>query len=207
MGGTQVFLKAGEIFTLDELMKAALVESANDAAYAVAEYAAGSSDEFVKLMNAKAQALGMLDTEFHCVARSSARQGRRRQHQHLQRHDPVGARSPPAPADHRVDLHRAARPSAAARSSISNKNKLVGRVPGVDGLKTGYTRKAGFNIVATAKTGDRRLIVVVLGSPESRIRNGFATEKFREHLLVRPAEPWPGRDRPSPAEDLRRIIG
>ena len=73
--------------------------------------------------------------------------------------------------------------------AISNKNKLVGRVPGVDGLKTGYTRKAGFNIVATAKTGDRRLIVVVLGSPESRIRNGFAADKFREHLQVQPAEP------------------
>ena len=54
MGGTQVFLKAGETFTLEELMQAALIESANDAAYAVAEYAAGSSAAFVELMNRKA---------------------------------------------------------------------------------------------------------------------------------------------------------
>jgi len=187
MGGTQVFLKAGETFTLEELMKAALVESANDAAYAVAEYAAGSSDKFVKLMNAKARALGMLDTEFHCVHGLPPVKGAA---------DNISTCS---------DMIRLAREALrypqilewtsieqmtfrSGTLHISNKNKLVGRVPGVDGLKTGYTRRAGFNIVATAKTGDRRLIVVVLGSPESRIRNGFATDKFREYLLVQPAE-------------------
>jgi serine-type D-Ala-D-Ala carboxypeptidase (penicillin-binding protein 5/6) len=188
LGGTQVFLKAGETFTLDELMQAALVESANDAAYAVAEYAAGSSDDFVKLMNAKAQALGMLDTEFHCV------------------HGLPPAKGVPDNISTCSDMIRLAREALQhpqilewtsieqttfrnGTLTISNKNKLVGRVPGVDGLKTGYTRRAGFNIVATAKTGDRRLIVVVLGSPESRIRNGFAADKFREHLQVQPAEP------------------
>ena len=70
---------------------------------------------------------------------------------------------------------------------ITNTNKLVGHLPGVDGLKTGYTRKAGFNIVATGKDADRRLIVVVLGSPASRIRDAFATAKFIEHLMARPA--------------------
>ncbi|MBI5578555.1 MAG: D-alanyl-D-alanine carboxypeptidase [Deltaproteobacteria bacterium] len=188
MGGTQVFLKAGETFTLEELMKAALIESANDAAYAIAEYAAGSSDEFVKLMNAKALALGMLDTQFHCVHGLPPAKGGA---------DNISTCS---------DMIRLAREALqhpqiiewtsiehttfrSGTLTISNKNKLVGRVPGVDGLKTGYTRKAGFNIVATAKTGDRRLIVVVLGSPESRIRNEFAADKFREHLQVQPAAP------------------
>jgi D-alanyl-D-alanine carboxypeptidase (penicillin-binding protein 5/6) len=188
MGGTQVFLKAGETFTLDELMKAALVESANDAAYAVAEHAAGSSDEFVKLMNAKALALGMLDTAFHCVHGLPPAKG--------------GADNITTCSDmirlarealqHPQILEWTSIEHTTFRSgtlAISNKNKLVGRVPGVDGLKTGYTRKAGFNIVATAKTGDRRLIVVVLGSPESRIRNEFAADKFREHLRVQPAAP------------------
>jgi D-alanyl-D-alanine carboxypeptidase (penicillin-binding protein 5/6) len=188
MGGTQVYLKAGETFTLEELMKAALIESANDAAYAVAEYAAGSSDKFVKLMNAKARTLGMLDTEFHCVHGLPPAKG--------------GADNISTCSDmirlarealqHPQILEWTSIEQTTFRSGtlvISNKNKLVGRVPGVDGLKTGYTRRAGFNIVATAKTGDRRLIVVVLGSPESRIRNGFATDKFREHLLVQPAEP------------------
>jgi len=188
MGGSQVFLKAGEAFTLDELMRAALVESANDAAFAVAEHTAGSSDEFVKLMNAKARALGMADTEFHCVHGLPPAKG--------------GADNITTCSDmirlarealqHPHILEWTSIEQTTFRSGtlpISNKNKLVGRVPGVDGLKTGYTRRAGFNIVATAKTGDRRLIVVVLGSPESRIRNGFATDKFREHLLVQPAEP------------------
>jgi D-alanyl-D-alanine carboxypeptidase (penicillin-binding protein 5/6) len=188
MGGSQVFLKSGERFTLDELMRAALVESANDAAHAVAEHAAGSADEFAKLMNRKAQALGMLDTEFHSVHGLPPGKG--------------GADNMTTCSD-MVRLAREAlqHPQIIEWTSIehttfrngtlfiSNKNKLVGRVPGVDGLKTGYTRRAGFNIVATAQTGERRLIVVVLGSPESRIRNGFAADKFREHLLVQPAEP------------------
>ena len=187
MGGTQVFLKAGEAFTLDELMQAALVESANDAAYAVAEHAAGSSDEFVKRMNRKAQALGMLDTEFHCVHGLPPAQG--------------GADNLTTCND-MIRLARAAldHPQIIAWTSIEqttfrngtllihNKNKLVGRLPGVDGLKTGFTRRAGFNIVATGKNGDQRLIVVVLGSPESRIRDGFVLEKFREYLLVQPSE-------------------
>jgi len=169
-------------------MKAALIESANDAAYAVAEYAAGSSDKFVKLMNAKARTLGMLDTEFHCVHGLPPAKG--------------GADNISTCSDmirlarealqHPQILEWTSIEQTTFRSGtlvISNKNKLVGRVPGVDGLKTGYTRRAGFNIVATAKTGDRRLIVVVLGSPESRIRNGFATDKFREYLQVQPAEP------------------
>jgi serine-type D-Ala-D-Ala carboxypeptidase (penicillin-binding protein 5/6) len=188
MGGSQVFLKAGESFTLDELMRAALVESANDAAYAVAEHAAGSADAFAQLMNRKAQALGMLDTEFHCGHGLPPAKGHT---------DNITTCS---------DMIRLAREALqhpqiiewtsierttfrSGTLAISNKNKLVGRVPGVDGLKTGYTRKAGFNIVASGKTGDRRLIVVVLGSPESRIRDRFAMEKFREHLLVQPAEP------------------
>ena len=186
MGGTQVFLKAGETFTLDELMTAAMVESANDAAYAIAEHVAGSADGFVALMNRKARELGMADTEFHGVHGL-----------------------PPAPGGSENlttcgDMIRLARealqhPQILNWTSIeqttfrhgtlviTNKNKLVGRVPGVDGLKTGYTRRAGFNIVATGANGDRRLIVVVLGSPESRIRDAFAAEKFHEYMQVLPA--------------------
>ena len=188
VGGSQVFLKAGEVFTLDELMQAALVESANDAAYAVAEHAAGSSDEFVELMNRKAHALGMADTEFHCVHGLPP---------------PRGGRENMTTCSDMILLAREVlrRPQIMEWTSIerttfrngmlviTNTNKLVGRLPGVDGLKTGYTRKAGFNIVATGKDGDRRLIVVVLGSPASRIRDAFATAKFIEHLAARPATP------------------
>jgi serine-type D-Ala-D-Ala carboxypeptidase (penicillin-binding protein 5/6) len=186
MGGTQVFLKAGETFTLDELMTAAMVESANDAAYAIAEHVAGSADGFVALMNRKARALGMTDTTFHCVHGLPPINGGS---------DNVTTCS---------DMIRLAREALQhpqilqwtsieqttfrnGKLVITNKNRLVGRVPGVDGLKTGFTRRARFNIVATGTNGDRRLIVVVLGSPESRARDAFAAEKFREHMLVQPA--------------------
>ncbi len=181
MGGTQVYLKAGETFTLEELMQAALIESANDAAYAIAEHAAGSAAAFAERMNQKAQALGMMDTAFYGVNGLPPPRGG---------HDNVTTCS---------DMVRLARealrhPKILEWTSteqttfrdgtlvINNKNKLVGRLAEVDGLKTGYTRRAGFNIVATGASGERRLIVVVLGSPESKIRDRFAAEKFREYL-------------------------
>ncbi len=181
MGGSQVYLKAGETFTLEELMQAALIESANDAAYAIAEHAAGSAAAFAELMNRKAHALGMVDTAFYGVNGLPPRRGG---------HDNITT------CNDMVRLAREAlrHPKILAWTSteqttfrdgtlvISNKNKLVGRLAEVDGLKTGYTRKAGFNIVATGANGERRLIVVVLGSPESKLRDRFAAEKFREYL-------------------------
>lgn len=181
MGGTQVFLKAGETFTLEELMKAALIESANDAAYAVAEHAAGSSAAFVDLMNRKAHSLGMTSTAFHCVHGLPPSKGGSdnmtsctdmiRLAQEVLKYPKI--------------LEWTATERTTFRSGtlvISNHNKLLGKMPEVDGIKTGYTRRAGFNIVATGKRGDKRLIVVVLGSPESKIRDHFAMEKFREYL-------------------------
>jgi D-alanyl-D-alanine carboxypeptidase (penicillin-binding protein 5/6) len=198
MGGTQVYLKAGETFTLNELMTAAMVESANDASYAVAEHVGGSVDQFVRMMNRKAAALGMRDTEFHGPHGLPPRRG--------------GSDN----LSTCLDLIRLARAAlrypqimewtSTERSTfrngtmpISNHNRLLGVVPGVDGLKTGFTRRAGYNIVATGASGDRRLIVVVLGSPESRVRNAFATEKFREHLHL---VPGPAPDGGSQAEDF-----
>jgi D-alanyl-D-alanine carboxypeptidase (penicillin-binding protein 5/6) len=186
MGGTQVFLKAGETFTLDELMTAAMVESANDAAYAIAEHVAGSADGFVALMNRKARALGMADTEFHGVHGLPPAPGGS---ENLTTCDDM-IRLAREALQHPQILNWTSIEQTTFRNGtlvITNKNKLVGRVPGVDGLKTGYTRRAGFNIVATGSNGDRRLIVVVLGSPESRIRDAFAAEKFHEHMQVLPA--------------------
>jgi D-alanyl-D-alanine carboxypeptidase (penicillin-binding protein 5/6) len=188
MGGTQVFLKAGETFSLDDLMTAVLVESANDAAYAVAEHAAGSSERFVEWMNRKAHALGMTDTEFHNVNGLPPPNGGAenltscldmiRLSREVLKHPQV------------LEWTRIAQTTFRNGSLvITNKNKLVGRLPGVDGLKTGYYRRAGFNIVATGTNGEKRLVVVILGSPESKVRDHFAMEKLREYLLVQPAEP------------------
>ena len=181
MGGTQVFLKAGETFTLEELMKAALIESANDAAYAVAEYAAGSSAAFVDLMNRKAQSLDMTSTVFHCVHGLPPSKGGS--------DNMTSCTDMIRLAQEALKYPKILEWTATERTTfrsgtlvISNHNKLLGKMPEVDGLKTGYTRRAGFNIVATGKRGDKRLIVVVLGSPESKIRDHFAMVKFREYL-------------------------
>lgn len=182
MGGTQVFLKAGETFTLNELMKAVLIESANDAAYAVAEHVAGRADTFAELMNLKARELGMTDTEFYCVHGLPPVNG--------------GSENITTCNDmillalevlkHPQILRWTSIEQTTFRNGtlvISNHNKLLGRLPWVDGLKTGYYRKAGFNIVATGKNGDKRVIVVVLGSPQSKVRDRFAMQKFREYLI------------------------
>jgi D-alanyl-D-alanine carboxypeptidase (penicillin-binding protein 5/6) len=164
-------------------MQAALIESANDAAYAVAEHAAGSSAAFVDLMNRKAHSLGMTSTVFHCVHGLPPSKGGSdnmtsctdmiRLAQEALRHPKI--------------LEWTAIERTTFRSGtlvISNHNKLLGKMPEVDGIKTGYTRRAGFNIVATGKRGDKRLIVVVLGSPESKTRDHFAMVKFREYLTL-----------------------
>ena len=162
-------------------MKAVLVESANDAAYAVAEHVTGSSEAFAELMNRKARLLGMTDTEFHCVHGLPPSNG--------------DAENITTCSDmillarevlkHSQIMNWTSIEQTTFRNGtlvISNKNKLIGRLPGIDGLKTGYYRKAGFNIVATGKNGDRRLIVVILGAPDARVRDNFAMEKFREYL-------------------------
>lgn len=181
MGGSQVFLKAGEVFTLEELMQAAMIESANDAAYAVAEHVAGSAGRFVALMNAKAQALGMADTRYFSVHGLPPSNG---DGPNVTTCSDMVLLAREA-LRHRELLKWTSTEQTAFRRGtlvLTNKNKLVGRMPEVDGLKTGFTRLSGFNIVATGQRADRRLIVVVLGSPEGRIRDAFAEEKLREHL-------------------------
>ncbi|MEJ5360036.1 MAG: D-alanyl-D-alanine carboxypeptidase family protein [Desulfobacterales bacterium] len=188
MGGSQVFLRAGEVFALEELLCAALVESANDAAMAVAEHVAGSAEAFVARMNRKARELGMRDTEYHGV------------------HGLPPAPGVPDNLSTCADLIRLAcaaiaRPKVLEWTGLAeapfrggalqmrNKNRLVGRIPGVDGLKTGYTRRAGFNLIATGTEGGRRLIVVVLGAPDPRRRDAFAVAKFNEFLHLEAREP------------------
>ena len=181
MGGSQVFLNAGEAFTLEELMKAMLIASANDAAYAIAEFIAGSKDKCVDLMNEKARAVQMTDTEFRSVHGLPPSKG--------QEEDLTSAEDLATLARHLLK-HRKLLEWTSARSEpfrdnsliMQNHNKLLGRMSSLDGLKTGYYRKAGYNMVATAKKGDFRLIVVVLGSPTAKTRDDLVEEKVRKHL-------------------------
>ena len=167
IGGSQVYLKEGEVFTLAEMMQAITIHSANDAAVAVAEAVAGSSEAFVDLMNDRARELGMQDTAYHSVHGL-----------------PPGA-GQQADVSSAFDLAILARqivkfpdlmkwsgtreaPFRNGAMVLTNTNRLVRETGWVDGLKTGYYREAGFNVTATAKRDGLRLIAVIMAAPQKR---------------------------------------
>jgi D-alanyl-D-alanine carboxypeptidase (penicillin-binding protein 5/6) len=164
MGGSQVYLKAGETFSLDDTMKAIVVHSANDSSVAVAEYIAGSTEAFVLMMNAEAARLGMKDTHYYSVHGLPPANG--------QQADVASAYDQAllarALVKHPQILQWSAittTPFRGGTFELRNTNHLVFNYSGCDGLKTGFYYKAGFNVVATAHRGGMRLIAVVLGSP------------------------------------------
>ncbi|MFH1480181.1 MAG: D-alanyl-D-alanine carboxypeptidase family protein [Pseudomonadota bacterium] len=181
MGGSQVFLKEGEVFTLEELMKAIMVASANDGAYAVAEYAAGSKDSFVDLMNERARALNMLDTQFHTVNGLPPSKGGQADISSCYDLGILGRELLKYPrlldwTSIQIDSFRN------GSLAMKNHNRLLWSIPTADGLKTGYYRKAGYNVVATAQKDGLRLIVVVMGSPTYKMRDRIAEEAFKKYF-------------------------
>lgn len=171
MGGSQVFLKEGESMTVEELIKCAVIASANDAAVALAETVAGSEDAFVRRMNEKAKALGMNNTNFENVtglddttvnhvtsARDIAIMSRE-----LIKYDLITKYS-----SLWQDTIRN------GEFTLTNTNRLVRFYDGCNGLKTGSTDKAGFCISATAKRGEMQLIAVIMGADTRDDRNQAA---------------------------------
>jgi D-alanyl-D-alanine carboxypeptidase (penicillin-binding protein 5/6) len=182
MGGSQVYLKEGETFTLEEMMMAIVVHSANDATFAVAEYIAGSADACVQMMNQEAAALGLKNTHYYSV------------------HGLPPAAGGQADLSSAYDLALIARaliafPEILRWSAIDttgfrngafqlrNTNHLVRTYPGCDGLKTGFYYQAGFNVVATARRNGLRLIAVVLGSPRKNENFGAAASMMSQGFL------------------------
>jgi serine-type D-Ala-D-Ala carboxypeptidase (penicillin-binding protein 5/6) len=164
MGGSQVYLKEGETFSLDDMMKAVVVHSANDASVAVAEYIAGSTDAFVVMMNREAEKLGMKDTHYYSVHGLPPGPG--------QQADVSSAYDEALLARAMLQYPQVLKwssidtaPFRDGKFTLRNTNHLVRTYTGCDGLKTGFYYKAGFNVVATAHRGDLRLVAVVLGTP------------------------------------------
>lgn len=166
MGGSQIWLEPGEQLTLQEMLKAICISSANDAAVAVAEFVAGSEPAFVDAMNARAVALGMtathfanacgLDEEGHL---SSARDVAVMSREMLLHHPEVREYCTVW-----MDTLRG------GRTQLVNTNKLLKSYPGITGLKTGTTGKAGVCITASAERDGLRLIAVVLGASSGKER-------------------------------------
>ena len=170
MGGSQIWFEVGETMTVDELLKAVAVGSANDATVALAEAVAGSEEAFVDLMNARAKELGMtitcfkncsgLDADGHLTtARDIAIMScELMKHSLIKKYTTIW-----------IDSLRS------GATQLVNTNKLIRFYPGATGLKTGTTDKAGCCLSASAERDGLSLVAVVLGSPTSNDR--FASAK------------------------------
>jgi serine-type D-Ala-D-Ala carboxypeptidase (penicillin-binding protein 5/6) len=182
MGGSQVYLKEGEVFSLDDMMKAVVVHSANDASVAVAEYVAGSTDSFVVMMNQQAAAIGMKDSHYYSVNGLPPAKG--------ESADVASAYDQAILARALLKYPDVIRwssidtaPFRAGTFVLRNTNHMVRTFPGCDGLKTGFYDKAGFNVVATAKRNDLRLIAVVLGSQHKLTNFKEASEMLSQGFI------------------------
>lgn len=191
VGGSQVYLKQGEVFSVNDLLYAMIIQSANDAATALAIHIAGSKEGFIQLMNAKAAELGMKSTKFGSVHGLPPSSGNTP--------DVTTARDMSI-----LCMELVKRPEALRYTSTTfrvfrqnplfemrSHNYLIGSLNGCDGLKTGYFRLAGFSISATAIRNDRRVIAVVMGSNDRKVRDAKAGELITSAFMNLPPLPPP----------------
>lgn len=173
MGGSQVFLEEGEIQTLDTIIKCIAVASGNDASVAAAEFIAGSEAEFVKMMNEKAQELGMNDTHFEDCC------GLTESDNHYTTAKDVAIMSRELITKYpevfnytkiwMEDITHVTQ-KGASTFTLSSTNKLLKMYEWTTGLKTGSTSKALYCLSATASKDNIDLIAVVMGSPNNKVR-------------------------------------
>lgn len=175
IGGSQVYLAEKEQFPLDEMLYALLIQSANDAATALAIHVAGSKDGFVQLMNARARQIGMNATEFNSVHGLPPAAG--------QKPDVTTARDFARLCVNLAKRKDIFRYTSTAERGFRNgtfimrtHNGLLGSFPGCDGLKTGYYKAGGYSIAATAQRDGARVIAVILGSAKKETRDFKARE-------------------------------
>ena len=187
MGGSQIWLEPGEQFTLDEMLRAICVASANDAAVAVAELVGGSEPVFVEQMNARAAELGLQNTSFRNACGLDA-EG------HLSTARDVAALSCYILNTCPEILHYTGIWTDSLRngqSQLVNTNKLLKRYSGITGLKTGTTGGAGVCISASATRDGLTLIAVILGAPSSAERFQAATALLDYGFAAYAAVPVP----------------
>ena len=180
MPRSKMGLKPGEKVAVRDLIRAAAVRSANDAAVVLAEAIAGSEKRFAEVMTRRARELGMRSTTFRnasgltasghlSTARDMATLGRHLLFDFPQYYNIFGRKN-----------------TVAMGRRINNTNRLLSSFRGADGIKTGYTRAAGFNLVASAKRGPRRVIAVLLGGQSSRSRDAAVARLLEKGLAASP---------------------
>ncbi len=173
---TKLGLKPGQTIEVEDAIKGLVTRSANDAAVTIAESLGGSEEIFAKLMTRKAHALGMSKTVYRnasglpdddqvTTARDQSILGRS-----------IQERFPKYYKYFATDDFRF------RGSVIRNHNHLLGSVEGVDGIKTGYTRASGFNLVTSIRRGNRHLVAVVMGGRSASSRDGIMRSLLAEHM-------------------------
>ena len=163
-GGSRMGLRNREQVPLEELLMGMAVASGNDASMAVAEFVGGSAPSFVNMMNAKARMLGMRDSRFRNP------HGLPAQGQYTTARDMLTlARAYLRAYPWALKFHNTHVLNHQGRVTW-NKNPLLGQYPGADGLKTGWVNASGYNLIFTASRGDKRLLAVILGAPDVRVR-------------------------------------
>ncbi len=171
MGGSQVFLEAGEEMVLEDLLKSVVIASANDAAVALAEYVAGSETAFVARMNARAAELGATSAHFE---NTNGLDDTAKNHVMSARDIAIISRALIA---HKEILKYSSIWMDTIRDGafgLTNTNRLVRFYPGCTGLKTGSTSKAGFCVSVTAEREGLSLIAVIMGAETRDTRNASA---------------------------------
>lgn len=170
VGGTRARLAPGERITLNDLLNAMAIASANDAALTIAIYLAGSESGFVGRMNRRAEELGMSRTRYqnpHGLDRDLPTLTTARDQailaQTLLRHEAT------------LQISSKVSETIRGKQVVRNTNRLLTQYPGCDGLKTGFTSRAGYCLCTTAEREDMRLVSVVLGSPTSMRRFNEST--------------------------------
>lgn len=165
--GTQINLRAGDVLTVEELLYATALQSANDAAVALAEYVAGSEEDFTKLMNDKAEALGLVDTHYvDCTGLLSIFSNN-----FSTAFDQVKLLQ--EALQHELLRTILSAPDYILQSQdrrIKNSHPLLD-LPGVEGGKTGATTPAGHTLITSCVRHEKRLIIVVLGARSREVRN------------------------------------
>ena len=171
MGGSQVYLEEGESMSLKDMFKSIAIASANDASVAVSEYIAGNTNKFVEMMNQKAKELNLKNTHFENVT------GLHDNNHYTCPHDLAMMASYliKIGGDNLLNVTSLydsyIREDTKQSFWLVNTNKLLKLYDGVDGLKTGYTKEAGYCLVTTAKRDGQRLIGVVMKESEPKTRN------------------------------------
>lgn len=176
-------IKAGQTIDADSAILALAVKSGNDVAVAVAEYLGGSEEQFAAQMNARARQLGLTGTVFRNASGLPDPEQRTTARDMAVLGVALRTRFP------QYFYYFSQRDFMFRGQLVKGHNDLIGRVDGVDGIKTGYIKASGYNIVTSVSRGSRRLIVVVMGADSARARNDHVEELIERYISPPKSKP------------------